>query len=41
MQAVFDAFGGLALALLGAGLAAALCACKSREDILRFAAQNL
>ena len=26
MQAFFDAFGGLALALLGAGLAAALCA---------------
>ena len=29
MQAFFDAFGGLALALLGAGLAAALCAIGS------------
>ena len=31
MQAFFDAFGGLALALLGAGLAAALCAIGSAK----------
>ena len=33
MQAFFDAFGGLALALLGAGLAAALCAIGSAKFI--------
>ena len=31
MQAFFDAFGGLALALLGAGLAASLCAIGSAK----------
>ena len=31
MQAFFDAFGGLALALLGAGLAAALCGIGSAK----------
>ena len=33
MQAFFDAFGGLALALLGAGLAAALCALWFALDV--------